>query len=527
MDILGGYREALLSFRKKEYDAALEKILTVREAVCRWPRADLLLAYVYRERRQYLSEIRALQDCLGSVDASNLEERKIAADAWSLLGAAYHMLGNARRAVEAFRQSSRWEPSLAKKRMESSNALFAANSVSDCSIEEYQRLYREYRLLVEDIVPYPLCFYHHDRLRVGYLSSDFREHPLACFLWTLLRKHDRDAFCLYCYAGNQGDGMTEKMRAEVEVWREVSNNSDEEIAKLVRQDEIDILFDLSGHTSDNHLAVMACHPATVQISGLGAVNSTGMDCIEYFWADRNCCGHPGNVRDYFVETVLHDLRSMICYTPFREMPEPTAPPCAKNSYITFGCFNNFSKVTDEILSVWARILREVPQSRLVLKHRLFDSEEGIGYTLERFRRLGLDDSRVEFRGFSRDYLKDYADIDVALDTYPYVGFVTTCEALYMGVPVVSLFGKRLGTRFGYGVLKTLGLEEMAAGSYEDYIGKAVALAEDRKLIGWLHRDLRGRMQQSALMDADAYIKDVEELYQRLWIKAYAARGGFR
>lgn len=525
VDILGLYGEALLSFRKKEYDAALEKILAVRDGVCRWPRADLLLAYVYRERRQYLSEIRALQDCLGSVDVSDIEERKVAADAWSLLGAAYHMLGNARKAVEAFRQSSRWEPSLPKKRRESSNALFAANSVSDYSSEEYQCLYREYRLLVEDMVSYPLRFYHHERLRVGYLSSDFREHPLACFLWALLREHDRAAFCLYCYAGNRGDWMTEKMRAEVEVWREISNNSDEEIAELVRQDEIDILFDLSGHTSDNHLAVMASHPATVQISGLGDVNSTGLESIEYFWADRNCCGEAENPRGYFVETVLHDLRSMICYTPFRNMPEPAAPPCAKNGYITFGCFNNFSKVTDEILLAWAKILQEVPQSRLVLKHRLFDSEEGIGYTLERFRRLGLDASRVEFRGFSREYLKEYADLDIALDTYPYVGFVTTCEALYMGVPVVSLFGKRLGTRFGYGVLKTLGLEEMAARSYEEYIGKAVAMAGDRELIGMLHGDLRRRMQQSALMDAEAYAKDVEALYQRLWIKAYAARGG--
>lgn len=517
MNLVDTYQEALTLFREKKYEEALERISEARSAVRRWPRADILTAYILREQKRYLTEIDVLQSCLESLSASEAGDRNIAATAWSLLGSAYYMLGRCREAVDAFRQSARWEESVDQKRREASNALFAAHGLPDGSPEEYRQLYREYRSLLEDIPPYPLRLWHHSRLRIGYLSNDFREHPLAYLIWAHLGGHDRTRFRVYCYAGNEWDWVTRKLHGAVEEWHDISDSSDEEIAERIRRDEIDILFDLSGHTMDNHLPVMAYHPATIQISGLGDVNSTGLEQVEYYWADRNCSVE--GTRDYFSETLLSGLSSLYCYTPLRAMPEVVAAPCERREGITFGCFNNFSKVTDEILLSWSEILRRIPTSRLVLKHRLFDSAEGIEYTMGRFRRIGMDCARIELRGFSENYLEEYGDIDIALDTYPYVGGITTCEALYSGVPVVTLYGVRMGTRIGYSVLTSLGLEELAAVSYGDYISKAVALAGDREFIALLHRNLRDMMQQSRLMDAKGYVGEVEELYQRLWQKA--------
>ena len=524
MDPMESYREALAFFREREYGKALEAIGRIRELVLRWPRLDLLEAYVYREQGRYVSEICLLRGCLDGLDLEDSGERELAAEAWSLLGSAYYMLGAAVEAVAAFRESSRLEQSPAKKRVECSNALFSATAVPDFSPEDFRHLYGEYRSLLEAMVPYPLKFYRHGRLRVGYLSADFREHPLADWLWPLLRYHDRQAFRLYCYASNACDWVTGKMRGEVEEWRDISACTDEEVAALVRQDEIDLLFDLSGHTSGNRLGVMAYHPAAVQISGLGHMGSTGMDRIEYFWADRNCYGPSGAARDYFVETVLHSLGCLICYSPLRSMPDPAVAPCVERGSITFGCFNNFSKVTDEVFALWAELLARVPGSRLVLKHRLFGSDEGVEYTLDRLHRAGLEASRVELRGFSKDYLREYADIDIALDTYPYVGGVTTCEALYMGVPVIVFYGQRPGSRLGYTILNNIGLEELAASSGREYVDKAAALAGDRELVAALHRNLRGMMQQSPLMDAEGYVKDAEALYQKLWVRAWISKG---
>lgn len=525
VDPLKVYQEALAFYRKKDYGAALDRIDQLRKQVLRWPRLNLLEAYVYRDQGKYLSEIRLLRDFLQEFLNPTPEEREVVATGWSLLGSACYMLGQNRLAVDAFLRSSRIEPELGKKREECSNALFTASAIPDYSPEEYWALYETYRLLVKDIRPFPLRVYRHERLRIGYLSADFREHPLAYFLWAFLCGRDRSAFRLYGYsAGGSDDWMTQRIRGEMDVWRDISRSSDEVAARQIRQDEIDILFDFSGHTCNNRLPILAYHPATIQISGLGDVNSTGMEWVDYFWADRNCCRDRESARLYFSEKVVDRLRSSVCYTPLREMPTVPPAPWEHRGYITFGCFCNFSKVTDEMLSAWAEILQKVPNSRLILKHRLFGDEEGRAYARGRFRRIGLAPSRVELRNFSPNHLEEYGDIDIALDTYPYVGGITTCEALYMGVPVISRYGRRYGSRIGYNILKNAGVEELAANSSGGYIEKAVALAGDRILVTDLHRNLRNILQRSPLMDMEGYMREVEELYRSMWIKAWIARG---
>ena len=192
--------------------------------------------------------------------------------------------------------------------------------------------------------------------------------------------------------------------------------------------------------------------------------------------------------------------------------------CLEKGYVTFGCFNNFAKVNDEMLLVWKEILLRVPDSHLLLKHSLLGTEEGLSYTQQRFERLGMPMERIEFRGLSRDYLEQYNDMDIALDTSPYPGGLTTCEALYMGVPVVTLKGNRHGARFGYSFLANLGLQELVAEDAEGYVDIAVKIAGDSELLSLLRANLRRMMKASPLMDGDAYMRELEDLYQQLLAK---------
>ena len=192
------------------------------------------------------------------------------------------------------------------------------------------------------------------------------------------------------------------------------------------------------------------------------------------------------------------------------------PPCLKKGYITFGSFNNFAKVNDGMLLLWGEILAKVPDARLLLKHKLLGTEEGLAYTIRRLEKLGLPLERIELRGYSKDYLQEYGDMDIALDTSPYPGGLTTCDALYMGVPVVTLCGNRHGARFGESFLRNLGLGELSADSKEQYAALAAALASDYEFLALLRGRLRRMMQESPLMDSRAYMRDVENLYRNLY-----------
>ncbi|MBQ6005295.1 MAG: hypothetical protein IJL14_03495, partial [Selenomonadaceae bacterium] len=191
------------------------------------------------------------------------------------------------------------------------------------------------------------------------------------------------------------------------------------------------------------------------------------------------------------------------------------PPCIKNKFVTFGSFNQFRKMTDSMLTAWKKILDAVSNSRLLLKHKIFNTADGKNFVCERLKNLGFDLARVEMRGFSKNHLAEYADIDIALDTFPYTGGVTTCEAIYMGVPVISLYGDRHGTRFGLSILNNVGLYELAVDSYDEYIKRAVALAGDWELLTILRRTLRTMMKKSPLMDSEGYVRDIEKAFVKI------------
>ena len=513
MNTLEIYSAALDEFNAKNFDAALTLVDELKTVAPAWKKPLLLECYVLRERGEWLKEFVALENLLPQFNLAVTSEKVLAADALSLFGSVCRELGFVDEAVEKFRLSARLEDNAQQSCVEISNALFAANASENFSREDFNALYDEYKSYLSDVKPFAPKTYAHKKIRVGFLSADFHWHAVMAWSWNLLSDLDKNFFATYFYSSvPTPDDVTEHFRATAHAWRDIGDLTDLQAAQVIRDDEIDILVDLSGHTSGNRLRVAAFKPATVQISGVGYMNSTGLDCFDYFLSDVHCAGDES----YFTEKLIRLPQTHICYNSQLVKVQPAdKPPCTRKGFVTFGSFNNFAKVTDTILAAWKKILDRVPKSRLVLKHKIFSTEDGRNFVARRLKRFGFNLKRVDMRGYSDNYAHEYADIDVALDTFPYVGGVTTCEALWLGVPVVSLFDDRHGTRFGLSMLTNVGLPELAAATVDEYISRAVMLAGDWELLTLLRRNLRGMMKNSPLMDASAYVGHVEEIFARL------------
>ena len=511
--ILNIYSEALNEYKAGKFKSAMSLLESLKEIAPNWSKAILLEAYIFDGQKNFLSEIESLKRCLMNCNA---EDIPLAAEAFSRLASTYRVIGDSKSAVENFYRSACLETSIQKKRIELSNAIFAANDSEIFSMQDFQRLYDEYQKTLNKITPFEKIFYNHAKLRIGYLSADFCEHPVANFIESLMTLHNKQKFSVYGYASsNKTDKVTEQLKRAADFWRDVSTLTDEDTAKLIHNDEIDILFDLSGHTKDNRLSMMAYRPASIQISGIGYMNSTGLNFVDYFLTDKFCAEDSNTWKDYFTEKALVLSNSHFCYTLLKKFPEIREAPCVSKGYVTFGCFNNFSKVTDSILSAWQKILSCLPKSRLILKHKIFNSKEGCSIVKRRLKNLQFDLKSIEMRGFSANYLEDYRDIDIALDTFPYTGGITTCEALYMGVPVISLYGQRHGTRFGYSILNNVGIGELAVDTLSKYVDCTILLAKDFDTISVLHKNLRLMMKNSPLMDSSNYVSELEEKFCKI------------
>lgn len=515
MDVKETYQQAYELWRHgrlAEAQQTLEKGWTTTGI--RTLQGMLLMAYIYRDSGHYITEIEQLQKTLDIFpDAPEVE---LLADAWSMLGAALRVLGENDLSVQAFLTAAKVEPVPEKKLIECSNALFTSNAIEGISADKMQEMYAFYRRLLRAlrVSPYALPTWKHDKIRVGYISADLYDHAVSQFIEPLFCEFDIAKFDVYVYQMNDRiDAVTKELQRGSAIWRQLHGVSLEELAAAIRSDEIDVLFDLSGHTADNMLPVFAWKAAPVQISGLGYFNSTGLHETTGFLSDVYCSVTEQSA--YFTERLLRLPHSHFCYHPFTKFPEIGDAPCVRNGYVTFGCFNNFSKITDEMLLVWKQILARVPSAHLLLKHALLGTEEGRKYTIQRFEKLRLPLSRIELRGTSRDYLEQYHDLDIALDTSPYQGGLTTCEALYMGVPVITTIGSRHGSRFGYSFLSNIGLPELAAANQDGYVDIAVELSQDWDMIQLLHKKLRGIMKQSILMNSQQYMKNLESMYNRL------------
>lgn len=358
------------------------------------------------------------------------------------------------------------------------------------------------------------------KLRIGYISPDFRNHAVAYFLAPMLKQFNGDKFMVYCYATGRRDEVTRRLQSGPITWRDLRGRPAKTAARLISEDAIDILVDLSGHTQGSALPIMAYKPAPVQVSGIGYTATTGIRAIDYFLSDEVCLP-TGDTQAAggFTEQIIRLPHSHLCYAPgaIREMPESGAEaPCFRNGYVTFGSFNNFAKVTDETLLLWRGILDQVKDSRLVIKGKICSIPSGEDIVRGRLKRLGFDQSRIELRPYSPDYLEQYRDIDIALDAVPYNGGLTTCEALYMGVPVVGLRGRTHGSRFGASILVNADVKELLVENDLSYVRRAVQLGNRPELIGAYHSGLRANMKRSPLMDAKNYMAELESKFSAIW-----------
>ncbi|MFA6441065.1 MAG: tetratricopeptide repeat protein [Sterolibacterium sp.] len=357
------------------------------------------------------------------------------------------------------------------------------------------------------------------RLRVGYISPDLRQHSVAYFLESLLREHDRKQVEVFCYADVlQPDAMSSQLQGLTDRWLRTAGLSDEALTQRIVGDNIDILVDLAGHTGKNRLLVFACKPAPVQVTWLGYPNTTGLRAIDYRLVD-SVTDPEGDADDLASEVLVRLANGFLCYSAPVDAPPPSLPPCSTNGGITFGCFNNPSKLSSATLDAWAALLIRVPGARLLCKDRIFAHAGGGTNLLEQLVRRGVDIRRVTLRGFTAepaDHLALYGQVDIALDPFPYNGTTTTCEALWMGVPVVSLCGDRHAGRVGASLLNQIGLTELIADSTQSYVDIAAGLAGDIPRLGELRRTLRMRMKTSPLCDASAFARKVESAYRDMW-----------
>ncbi|WP_110955309.1 O-linked N-acetylglucosamine transferase, SPINDLY family protein [Anaerosinus massiliensis] len=351
------------------------------------------------------------------------------------------------------------------------------------------------------------------KINVGYILPDFKQQEIACMSYPLLTAfHDRE-FNVFCYTSHFSTELKEECNPNI-IWRNMAGVSAELAVRGIQKDKLDILVDLSSHTASHCLQILAKKPAGIQMSSIGYFYTTGLKTVEYLLTDKYCNPEQDS-QEYFMEEPLRISQSHFCYKAGTELPDYKEAPVLRNGYVTFGCFHHFTHVTDEFLGLWQSIIAAVPNAHLLLKSRIFGSGYGCQETRFRLKRLGFDLAKVELRSLQSDDMNDYRDVDMMLDTWPYQGGITTCDALYMGVPVIVLAGKRHSARFGYSILKNIGLEECLAESTDEYIKKAISLANTKYKLLNLHKNLRERMLKSPLMDEKRYIAKVEQLYKKV------------
>ena len=398
-----------------------------------------------------------------------------------------------------------------------SNFLFSAHNLN----WSREKIFEEtcgFNDLFKDLVPYshdPKTHPRHKKIRIGYVSADFRMHVVSFFVYCMIMYYDKTRFELYIYAKNKEDLITKEFRDNVDAYRNVLYLDHKEVAKIIKDDELDILFDFSGHTANNFLAVLAYKPAPIQISGIGWFGSTGLKAVDYFLVDKYT-DPEGLNENFFTEKLLRLQHSHFCYMWHSAPTVVTPAPCTSRGYVTFVSFNNFTKVTDEIIRLWTRIVLAVPKSRLYLKGKVFRDPYSIELALKRFREAGFPMSQLDAEQDEYAFLEKYKKTDIALDTFPYPGGATTCDALYSGVPVITLVGERHNSRFGYSLLKNAGFEELCAFSEEEYVQKAIELANDWDRIRDYHLTIRRKMEQSNIMNDVVYMGEIEQAYEKIY-----------
>ncbi|HXE53542.1 MAG TPA: tetratricopeptide repeat protein [Tepidisphaeraceae bacterium] len=353
------------------------------------------------------------------------------------------------------------------------------------------------------------------RLRIGYVSPDLTEHPVGRFVMPLLANHDRNQFEVFCYSDSRrADAFAAQFRSLGYHWRDTFALSDEQLARGILEDRIDILVDLALHTAGNRMLVFARKPAPVQVTYLGYCGTTGLTTMDYRLSDA-FFDPPGTDERYYSERTIRLPRSYYCYVPLPYAPPIGQLPALTKGHVTFGSLNNTWKASAHTLSTWWRLMRQVPGSKLVAHFHEGSQRQQV---IEHAGREGIDQSRLEFVGRlpGKEYFAKYQEIDIALDPFPYPGGTTSCDAIWMGVPVVTLAGQTPVGRAGVSILSTIGVSEWIVHDREQYIQIASTLAADLSQLAATRSTLRDRMQSSPQMDVAGFTKDIEAAFRQMW-----------
>ncbi len=477
-----------------------------------YPEAHLNLGNLYRE-------LGRLEQAVASYQRA-LELRPSFPEACNNLGNVWKDLGQLEAAVASYQRALELKPGY---RAAHSNLLCAFQYRADVTLQELAKASAEYdRRHAEPlrVVPSPVFQNSRNparRLRLGFVSPDFGQHPVGFFLIGALENLDPTQFETVCYSDRVlHDSWTGRFQAASRRWREVAGLSDAELADQIRRDEIDILFDLAGHTDRNRLLLFARKPAPIQISWIGHEGTTGLQAMDAILADWHTI--PSGREPWYRERVLRLPRGYVCWEPPANAPEVGPLPALKAGFIRFGSLNNPAKVTPSVVELWAKVLHRVPNSRLLLKYRGFGEELARSHYRRLFEGQGIDAACIEFEPGTAypGHLAAYQRMDIALDPFPFGGAVTTCDALWMGVPVITCPGETFASRHGLSHLASAGLTETIAGSFAEYVAIAAALAADLPVLSRLRAGLRDRVANSPLCDGTSLARDLGQVLREVW-----------
>lgn len=515
-ELLPNYSEAMDALAHAYtslYDwPAAEQVL--RDIIATWPRkAEMYnnLGMVYQVMGRHQEAIAAYENALKINPRLGV--------ALNGLGSAYQSQGDFAQAERCYRECLTLTPGDLQVR---SNLLMLLNYLPDANAnmvyEEHLEWGRVAKSRIGSLDEIDPLTDQNRRLKIGYMSPDFREHSVAYFIEPLIRHHDRSQFEVWCYSNLPlPDETTQRIKAEVEGWRDIGKLSAGETARLIQEDQIDILVDLAGHTANNRLEVFAARPAPVQMTWLGYPNTTGLETIDYRITDG--IADPIGEVSFYSEELLRLERCFLTYQPDPGSPEVAPLPALSAGHVTFGSFNNFSKINPGVLRLWANVLEQVPGSRLLLKCPAL-TDAGVRDRLRgAIQDLGIEMERVELLGHTRtrqEHLSLYSKVDIALDTFPYNGTTTTCEALWMGVPVLSLEGGRHAGRVGASLLSAAGLADWVARSHTSFVELAQAKASDLSGLSRLRAGLRPMLADSPLCDAVDFARHMEKSMLHIW-----------
>jgi len=440
--------------------------------------------------------------------------------AWTNLGNALRQQGRISESIAAYRQSLQIAPNNHLARRHLLTALNFSPEESPQSIAAEHRKWgdEQWNLYGSEIRPHSNDRSPTRPLRIGYVSADFKDQVVAAFLHRVLEHHDKSRFHIVAYSDvPHPDSFTARFQTFCDVWRDILQKTDDQVANQIRSDRIDLLIDLMGHIEGNRLAVFARKPAPIQITWLGYPNTTGLRTIDYRLTDA-IADPPGQTETLHTEHLFRLPQSFLCYGPLHEVPV-ASPPFEGNGHITFGCFNDLQKVNVNVIALWSELLQRIPSSRVVLKARSLIDPGTADYIRQQFTTHGIPQSRLDLIGWqptAEAHLQSYSQIDIALDPFPYNGTTTTCEALWHGVPIIALAGPTHVARVSTSILTNIGLPNLVANDPAGYLAIVAALANDLPRLLELRQTLRQRMIASPLMDAPTFTCALEDAYQDMW-----------